>query len=305
MSLLPLAVLVLLVLAVVAVAATTLAAVRTARATEDLAASRGLDGRRGLLRLTGAAAGSAAALWLVLEDSLGRGLLLAAPVVGLGLLLGVLAAELVVRPPTGPRRSASTTARRVTDYLPARLTAAVVATGTSLAVLAAVTTALASPDDLGRAGRSLSRTCSAVQTATRGPWPGSYYTAPLAVLVVVGVLLALLVLRSAVARPPLPARSTQAEAARLQHLDDELRARSARAVVAAVGVLLALPLVGVAGLTAMGLAGMVGCAPAWWGWVATAVAVLGGAAAVVLLWCASVVLLGDRAATPPDVTASR
>lgn len=64
-----------------------------------------------------------------------------------GLLLGVLAAELVVRPPVGPRRSASLTPRRSADYLPRRLGAVVVTTGVTLLSLSAV------DDGPGLAGR--------------------------------------------------------------------------------------------------------------------------------------------------------
>ncbi|MGJ7450869.1 hypothetical protein [Aquipuribacter sp. MA13-13] len=267
-----------LVVPVVAVVVLLLAATRASQDSRMRLARR-LEGRRGLLRLLGAAVGGVAAGYLVVEDTLGLGLLLAAPVAALGLLVGVLAAELVVRPPDGPRRRASPTARRVTDYLPRRLGAAVLTTGVTLTVLAVVTSALGSPDDLGRPGRWLTHSCSAVETSSRGPWPGSYYTVPLLLLVGVGTLLALLVLRTTVARPPLlPGRTpgwpevpAQAVAA-----DHELRAQAARSVVAGLGVLLALPLAGTSALAASAVGGPVGCAPERWALVAAGLLVVAG-----------------------------
>jgi|GEM_PF-3103798 len=285
---------------VVPVVAVVLLLLVASRSTYDarIRLARRLEGRRGLLRLLGAAVGGVAAAYLVAEDTLGLGLLLAAPVATLGLLLGVLAAELVVRPPGGARRSASLTARSATDYVPRRLTAAVVTTGVTLLVLASVTTALGSPDDLGRPGRWLTRACSAVETASRGPWPGSYYTGPLLVLVGTGVLLALLVLRTTVARPPLlvpgdpsGAADVPAEAVAADH---ELRAQAARAVVAGVGVLLALPLAGTAVLAGSAVGGTVGCAPGWWAVVAAGLLVVAALAGAVLVWCMAALLLGSR-----------
>lgn len=285
-----------LLVPVLAVVALLLVAARSSHDARMRLARR-LEGRRGLLRLLGASAGCVAAVYLVAGETLGLGLLLAAPVTALGLLLGVLAAELVVRPPDGRRRSASLTARRATDYLPRRLGAAVLTTGVTLLVLASVTTALGSPDDLGRPGRWLTYACSAVETSSRGPWPGSFYTVPLLLLVGAGSLLALLVLRTTVARPPLlpgggngpgdvPAQAVAA--------DHELRAQAARAVVSGLGVLVALPLVGTSVLTALGIGGTAGCAPAWWAVVAAGLLVVAALAGAVLVWCVAVLLVGSR-----------
>jgi len=249
-----------------------------------------LDGGRRWLRTAGLVAGLVAAGVVVQTGSLGIGLLLAPPVAALGLLLGILAAELSVRPPAGPRRTASLGTRRGGDYLPRRLTTVVATTGAALAAVTATTTALASPDDMGRAGRWLSAACSPVSSASRGPFPGSYYTVPLLVVVAVGVLLALVVLRATVARPPLQ-RDDAADDGALA-ADLELRAQAARAVVAGLGVLFALPLGGVSALAAMGLAGMQGCGPAWWPWAAVALLVVAVLAGVVLVWCTAVALLG-------------
>jgi len=257
------------------------------------------QGVRGWLRLAGLLLGLLGAVLVSRVDVLGRGLLVAAPVAAFGLLLGVLAAELAVRPPAGPRRTASLVTRRAADYLPRRLTGTVVATGVTLLVLGAVTTALGSTDDMGRAGRTLRYVCPPFEQG-HGPWPGAYYTAPLLVVVVVGVLLALLVLRTTVARPPVPAAVTQGaapavQAAQATGLDTAQRIRSAQAVVAAVGVLLSVPLAGMSLFAGVAVGGMGGCAPAWWTGVGLALGLLALAATGVLLWCVPVALLGRGA----------
>ncbi|WP_380169209.1 hypothetical protein [Jannaschia sp. R86511] len=303
-----------LLVPVVAVVAVLVALARSTRDARLEAAQR-LEGHRGWLRGLGTVLGLVAAGAVVARDSLGLGLLLAAPVAGLGLLLGVLAAELVVRPPAGPRRSAGLTPRRASDYLPRRLTGAVVATGTTLLVLALVGTGLGSADDLGRPGRWLTHACSAVETSSRGPWPGAYYTVPLLGLVGAGTLLALLVLRTTVARPPLLPRGTESAPGRpgswsgddelAVSADLELRARAARSVVAGLGVLLALPLAGTALLAGSAVAGLVGCAPAWWGVVAAGLLVVAVLAGVVLIACLAVLLVGARRPALPQAAGAR
>lgn len=285
-----------LVVPVVAVVVLLLAAARSSHDARVRLARR-LEGRRGLLRLLGAALGCVAAGYLVVEDTLGLGLLLAAPAAALGLLVGVLAAELVVRPPDGPRRSASLTVRSASDYVPPRLGAAVVTTGVTLVVLAAATTAAGSPDDLGRPGRWLTYACSAVETSSRGPWPGSYYTAPLLLVVAAGTLLALLVLRTTVARPPLLPGSTPGwpeVPEQAVDADHELRGQAARSVVAALGVLLALPLAGTSALASWAVGSTVGCAPDWWALVSGGLLVVAVLAGAVLTWCLAVLLVGGR-----------
>jgi len=59
-----------------------------------------------------------------------------------------------------------------------------------LVLVLGMTTAAGSPDDLGRAGRTLARQCSALVGTAVGPWPGSFYTAPLATVVLAGLVLA-------------------------------------------------------------------------------------------------------------------
>jgi hypothetical protein len=134
----------------------------------------------------GLVAGSAAAG----SGALGRGLLLAAPVFGLFVLAGVVVGETSVRSPGGRTRIAALEVRRVRDYLPRGLARAVIAAAAVLLALLIVTTATGAPDDLGRPGRILLLQCSAALQQGAGPWPGSFYSVPLAAMVVVGLIAA-------------------------------------------------------------------------------------------------------------------
>ena len=178
--------------------------------------------------------------------------MLAVPLCALCVLAGVVLGELRVAAPQGPVRSATLEVRRVRDYLPRRLTATVGTATALLLVVLALTTATGSADDLGRAGRSFARRCSAVTGGATGPWPGSFYALPLGAVVVMGLVLAGFALRRVVRRP------RQGEDA---IVDDALRRQAAEAVVAACGLLVALPFAGVSLLTAAALHNHV-CPPA-------------------------------------------
>jgi hypothetical protein len=244
-------------------------------------------------RWSGVALGVAVAVWLVLQDALGRGLLLAAPAVGIGVLLGVLGGELAATGPSGSVRQASLRPRRVVDYLPRALTPAVVAASGALVVVLGVTTAMASPDDLGRPGRWLAAPTGPSTSEARGPWPGSYYSVPVVLVVAVGALLAVLAL-VAVVRRPRPGDPLG---------DDGDRARSAAAVVGGAGVLVSLPLTGVSALAAIGLLGF-SVAPLGWrigGWALVA---LVPAALVLLVWSSATLLVPTGAARRQDTPAA-
>lgn len=215
-------------------------------------------------RVTGTVVGVVVAGWALQEDSLGRGIMLSAPLLALCVLAGVVVGELRVSAPSGPVRSAGLAVRRWQDYLPARLAAAVLGSSALLAGILVATTLAGSPDDMGRAGRQLVRRCSAVMTEGHGPWPGSFYAAPLAAVVGAGLLLAGAALVR-VARRPSQGEDTE--------LEEQLRRRSAAAVTAAAGLLVAIPLAGVSAITAMALLGF-SCGPVLWtvlGWGLVAV----------------------------------
>ncbi|MEZ5407051.1 MAG: hypothetical protein R2761_03435 [Acidimicrobiales bacterium] len=246
----------------------------------------------------GLALGLAAAVALSRWDRLGRGLLLAAPVLGLAVLAGTLGGELAVTGPTGGTRRAGLRARRVGDYLPRRPSALVV-----LAIVALVATAVGailagSDDDLGRAGRALTTSCSPDTSSSRGPWPGWFYSGPLLAVVAVGLALAAVALRTVVNRPRLTVApvavpvSEDAEGgdAEALALDDALRRWSARRVVAAVAMLVALPLLGTASVAAVALAGA-DCLPAGGQVAVAALGLVAPLAAVLLGWSAQSLLM--------------
>lgn len=226
----------------------------------------GIDTRREWrwVRVTWAAAlvvGGGAA-WLVNGSlDLGRGTMLVPAVLGLFVVAGVGLAETLVRPqrPTGPR-TASLAARRVADYLPRALTTAV--GGISVLHLAtlALTTASASTDDLGRAGRQIAARCGNTGSGA-GPYPGSFYSFPLTLLLLVIGLAAVAALVAVVRRPRGFAPDDVG--------DDVLRRLSTTRVLAAAGAAVAASHVGIAFFAGTALVRM-DCQRAWMepvGWV--------------------------------------
>lgn len=193
-------------------------------------------------RWAGLAAGVAGLVVAAQTGSLGRGAMLAGPVLALGVLLGVVVGELRVAPQRGEVRSAVLETRRVRDYVPRATSWAVAAAVVVGAGLLTATTVTGSADDLGRAGRSLAYRCSDTLSGAAGPWPGSFYSLPLAAVVLGGLAATALALRAVTLRP------RQGED---PWVDDALRRHAARAVVAAAGLLVAVPLAGVAAVTAL------------------------------------------------------
>ena len=243
-------------------------------------------------RWGGVAFGVALAVGAVQVDgALGRGVMLAAPLFALGVLVGVIGGELRIAAPSVDARSAPLEVRRVRDYLPKGLTRAVAGATGTLAVLLIAATAVGSPDDLGRAGRTLVRACSEVMTSSASPWPGSFYSLPLAAIVVGGLAAAAFALQQVVRRP------RQGENVRD---DDMLRHNAACAVVAAGGILVAVPLAGTSAIAGMALFGSP--CPMWWtttlGWILVACA---AGAMIVAVWCAAVLVLPTRTSTSHEV----
>jgi hypothetical protein len=210
-------------------------------------------------------------------------------------LAGVLVGELRVGAPGGPVRRGALEVRRIRDYVPRALSSAVVVAGILLAVVLASTTAAGSADDLGRAGRSLERRCSAVTAEGAGPWPGSYYALPLAVVVLCGLLAAGLVLIRVVRRP------LQSED---RAIDEGLRRSAAGAVTAAVGLLIVVPLAGISTVAAAALSNIT-CRPESWTVAAIALAVLAVASLVLATWCASTLMARGVLDARPAVPAER
>lgn len=283
MTVLPLAVLILLLTVTVAVLAT-LTGVRgrtSVASTGRLAAVAVTTGRG---RLAGLLVGVVVGVVAARQGLLGRGPMLAAPLLALCVLLGVVVGELRVPPPQGTMRAAGIEVRRVSDYLPRVLGPAVAAGTVLLGVLLVLTSAWGSEDDLGRPGRSLARVCSATAGEARGPWPGSYYSLPLAGVVLFGLVVAGFAVAKVVVRP------REGENAQL---DDALRRSSVTTVTAAVGLLVTVPLVGAGAFAASGLLGI--CAPpVIWSVVGCALLVVIPLALGLGLWCAALLLVPAR-----------
>lgn len=130
-------------------------------------------------RWTGLAVGVLAARLLspLIGDD---GILYAIPAFGLCAVAGVLVGDALTGPRRGAVRTAGLTPRRVRDHVPPRMTWLLLGLAAALVVVLAVATAVASPDDLGRAGRALTLTCRGM-TESASPWPGFYYSLPILV----------------------------------------------------------------------------------------------------------------------------
>ena len=236
---------------------------------------RGRTATTAAWRMGGLALGVAASALVLQTGALGRGELLAAPVFALGVLAGVLPGEVTVEAPSHGRREASLTQRRILDYMP-RTLGLVVALDLLLLVALLVATSLSgSAADLGRPGRSLARSCGDGTGWAGGPWPGTYYTLPLAALVAVGVAGTAITLRLVCRRPRVGNVET----------DTATRRASAAVVVAGCGILVAIPLAGIA-LTAAAQLHDAPCGPGWWPATALALLVTALAQLVLLAACA-------------------
>jgi hypothetical protein len=139
--------------------------------------------------------------------------------------------------------------REVCDYLPRRLAMTAAGVLLVLAVVGAWTTAVATPDDSGLA-RAFTQSCTmqsfdgqtqSVQTEVHvsTPFPGAYYTAGMAA-VILGVLALAWV--GVVATTRRPRNGADPE---LVRVDDALRRQTVEGIVAALGLAVAATLAGV------------------------------------------------------------
>lgn len=211
-----------------------------------------------LIRLLGIALGILLAVVLAnlrMADH-GVGMMAAPAGFGLGVLLGVVAGETIVRAPRSPGpRTASLQPRSAGRYLPRPSTYAV-GTGLALLVATLVLGTLTAQEDESLGGmRSIGCHAGSV-SQTHSPYPGSFYTVPLGIVLGV-VLVTAAIAAVTVARRPRGLAPTDAG-------DDALRRRSMTVIVAAVGVAVGTSLTGIAGAAAAGLLGLgADCAPAW------------------------------------------
>lgn len=251
----------------------------------------------GLTRVVGVVVGFLASQAVAQGGTSGTGPMLSPTVFGTCVLLAVVVGETLVRPRSGPGvRSASLGMRRVRDYAPRTwIPVAVVVLMTAALLL--LTTLTASLDSPGGEARAVSCT-RGVFSSTASPYPGAYYSGPLA-LGLLGVLaVAGLAARQVVLRPR--GRGDVGG-------DDALRRRSLRVVVAATGVAVGLSYVGVATTAATALhtlgAQIGDCAPGWAGPLAATLVVTVLLVMALVLGCVLVLL---RPGTPhgPHVPAT-
>jgi hypothetical protein len=250
--------------------------------------------RQGAIRRTtrwrwvGVVGGATFGVAVAAADPFDLGALLAAPVFGLCVLVGVLIGEASVAPPGGPRRTATLEVRTVRDYLPRRMSRAVGFAAGGLLALLAVTSANSGPDDAGKPGRALELRCPPTTAEEHGPWPGAFYSVPLAVVVLLGLAVAYVVLRNIVRRPR-PGGTPD-----LIALDDASRRRAARAVTGAGGILVGLPLAGVAATASWALLSTA-CGPAWSRPVGWVLLVAWPVVMALTVWWTTAVLVPERA----------
>lgn len=184
---------------------------------------------------------------------MGRFALAGPPVAGGVAVLAVLIGQRAVHGAAQSPGTAGIERRRPLDYLSRGQTAGVAVALAALVVAAGWTTAIAGPDSLGTPGRAITAAWTEYQyfdgashdipmTETRSPFPGSFYTVPLGVgvLVLIGLTAVALV---TIARRPRSGADPE-----LVRVDDALRRIAAEGVLAAAGLGLGLGLFGLATL---------------------------------------------------------
>ncbi|WP_278314578.1 hypothetical protein [Lolliginicoccus levis] len=236
---------------------------------------------------SGITVGIIAASYASASNPLGRGLALAAPVFTLAVLGGVIASELSARPPRGPVRTATLAARASRRYLPRALAGAVLASLIALGGLMLLGTLAASSDDLDRDGRALAYQCGELITGRVSPWPGTFYTAPLAAVLGAVIVQVAIGLWALAHRPP----SSGDHAA-----DNAERHRSASRIVAAAGLAITVPLAGYSLVMATAAHNVptveqgADCLPAWPSTVLPVLVATQAGAAIIAVWCLIVLL---------------
>lgn len=216
---------------------------------------------------------------------LGRGLMLAPVLFGGCQVLGVLLADAIAHRSARTPGTAAVEVRRVRDFLPTALTRVVIASGIVLGGCLIWTTALASADDQGRRGRALSYACTTdCARASVGPWPGSYYSAPLAIGLFIVVALTLLAVRFTAARPRNGADPE------ILRVDGAIRRRSVESALAGAGVALVGSLAGIAAVVGLRLLDAQH-APSGLSAAALPAAIVAGLALVGLIWCVALLVV--------------
>ncbi|UQA94415.1 hypothetical protein [Streptomyces halobius] len=204
-------------------------------------------------RWSGLAAGAVVAQQLATMDGTGLGVTFLYALAGFGLCAvgGVLLGDALTPRPREAVRTADLAPRRVRDHVPPRMTRLLLLQTASLVVLLVTAAAVASPDDLGRAGRAFTVTCGGV-TEGHGPWPGSHYGIPILTSLAAGTVACAWALRRIAHRPG----------------GEQQRRDRSSAITAAWGLLVSAQLLGVivtitGALTSTACDGTVGTVATW------------------------------------------
>lgn len=220
----------------------------------------------------------------VLLSGLGVGAAVA-PLVGASvLLLCLCVAELTTPHVRSAVRTASLGTRRLGDVLDARSRVAAMAGVGLLTTLLAIGWLMGDPDDLGRAGRTLATQCGSFAQA-RGPWPGSFYGAPMLLALVVVVLTAVATLVAITRR----ARTSAATVAG----DDAVRRAAGRRVLLTTAAVTLFSSVPVGLLMASALLAL-DCRPDWYPVLGTALLAVCALAGLVGAACFGSAVVGPR-----------
>jgi len=202
--------------------------------------------RARLLRLAGLVTGILAAVSLTIGREPGVGPALSVAALVALLSAGLVAADrTVARPDTTGVRTARLVRRRLVDVVPLGPAIGVVPLVVALSGLLSVTSVASTPHTHSdftppnpNDGRHIG--CLSGGMTQSGPWPGWFYAIPVLTTVGVAIVVAVVALRGVLARPVV-------ESAALS--GDDYRRRTASAIVAALGVVVAVPLAGAAYFT--------------------------------------------------------
>lgn len=192
-------------------------------------------------RRVGLVLGLAACVLMVPLGELGRFTLAGPPVAGIVAIIAILAGQYSAHRAALTPGVAGLERRSWTHYPNRRAVGEVVGALAVVALVAGYTTSQASADDMGRVGRALRTVCSVtvwtegvtsehLETSTSSPFPGSFYTVPLAVAV------GLLVLATLIAGIQVGRRPRDGSDAELVRVDDALRRMTAEGIVASAGL---------------------------------------------------------------------
>lgn len=231
----------------------------------------------------------------------GQGLFIAPAAAGAVVIAAILVGQRLTYTRARTAGSAGVERRQVGDYLPARLATIATALLLVLVAVAAWTTLAATADQSGLA-RAFAHSCTTqlwdqqgyheqVHVSTSTPYPGSYYTAGMAIGVLAVLVLAWVGLVATTRRP------RNGADLELVRVDDALRRQTVEGIVATLGLVAATTLAGLCYAAAVTV-GAEACTAAYalGSWALAAVAFV---ALALSLWFAVIIVVpGDGSGRP-------